>query len=184
MFFHHCHYYYYYDGFYVFPEDGFCSLAMWMLDGTPKGAHNQLACVEQTWLSVEVDLKNTQLKVEILFHSLPLGASHFWIAHLSMPAIKNLFIMNFCCYQVYNCEHGLCIFLIFFSKFFYTENLGKFVFPKILSNLFKFYTRKTLPYFSKNLPKFFCQENDKICQKEEEEITDCKWWYYITNLGK
>jgi hypothetical protein len=83
---HYYHYYYY--GFYVFPEDAFCSLAMWTLDGIPKGAHNQLACVEQTWLSVEVGLKNKLSKVEILFHSLPLGASHFWIAHSSMPAIK------------------------------------------------------------------------------------------------
>lgn len=86
MFLHHHYYYYCCCCFYAFPEDGFCSLAMWRLDGIPKGAHNRLACVEQTWLNVEVGLKNKQSKVETVFHSLPLGASHFWIAHLSMPA--------------------------------------------------------------------------------------------------
>jgi hypothetical protein len=156
MFLHH--HYYCCCCFYAFPEDGFCSLAMWRLDGIPKGAHNRLACVEQTWLSVEVGLKNKQWKVEILFHSLPLGASHFWIAHLSMPAnqkpqnihvhpliptlvvngpfvTNNFFNMNFCCYQVYNCEHVfiyLFIYLFLVSNFFDTENLEEKKFQIIM----------------------------------------------------
>ncbi len=143
MFLHHHYYYCCCCCFYAFPEDGFCSLAMWRLDGIPKGAHNRLACVEQTWLSVEVGLKNKQWKVEIVFHSLPLGASHFWIAHLSMPAksktpkhtlsrsftnpsivngpfVTNIFFnMNFCCcYQVYNCEQGFIYLFIYLFIYF------------------------------------------------------------------